>query len=58
MLTESQKEYLGKIPEDSRADIKPWDPEAAKFAEDLVKQLEGTAGLEVLALPTFLWVQL
>lgn len=47
MLTESQKEYLEKIPEDSKADIKPWNPETAKFAENLVKKLEEITGLEV-----------
>ena len=47
MLTESQKEYLEKIPKDSNADIKPWDPESAKFAENLVKQLEEFTVLEV-----------
>lgn len=47
MLSKSQKEFLEKIPKDSKADIKPWDPEAAKFAENLVKQLEKFTGLEV-----------
>lgn len=47
MLTESQKEFLEKIPKDSKADIKPWNPESAKFAENLVKQLEELTGLEV-----------
>lgn len=45
MLTESQKEFLEKIPEDSKADIKPWNPGAAKFAENLVKQLGEFTGL-------------
>lgn len=47
MLTESQKEYLEKIPKDSMANLKPWDEEAAKFAQSLVKRLEEITPLEV-----------
>lgn len=47
MLTNSQKEYLEKIPKDIKANIKPWDPEAAKFTENLIKQIKEFTGLEV-----------
>ncbi|MCR4280244.1 MAG: hypothetical protein NUV82_02340 [Candidatus Komeilibacteria bacterium] len=47
MLTGPQKEYLEKIPENSKADIRPWDHESAKFAKNLVKKLEEFTGLEV-----------
>jgi len=47
MLTHSQKEYMAGIPENANADIQPWNPNAAKFAEGLIEKLEQATGLEI-----------
>ena len=49
MLTQAQKTYILKIPEDSLANIKPWDGTVACFAKDLVEELHSaTSDLEIL----------
>lgn len=47
MLTEGQKSYLAKIPEDAVADIKEWDSNAAGYAKKLIEQIKNETGLEV-----------
>lgn len=39
MLTESQKRYLEKIPEDAVATVAPFDPSAAHLAQDIMSQI-------------------
>lgn len=46
-LTHSQKEYMVGIPENASANIQPWDPNAAKFAEGLIEKLEHATRLEI-----------
>jgi len=47
MLTEGQSSYLAKIPENTPADIRPWDREVAEYARNLVKKIKSEVGLEV-----------
>jgi hypothetical protein len=47
MLTESQENYLNKIPEDSIAEIKAWNPDASNFAKKLIEQIKQDSGLEI-----------
>lgn len=47
MLTEAQEKYLKKIPENDMAKIKPWNPQTAEFAKNLIQQIKKGSGLEV-----------
>ena len=46
MLTQIQKQFISKIPEDTIAAIKPWDPKAAEYARLLVQKIEKNLGLQ------------
>jgi hypothetical protein len=47
MLTHSQRKYMAGIPENASPDIQPWDPDAAKYARNLIAKLKRATGLEI-----------